>query len=238
VIAAIVAFWSATAAAYRPFNSTDGDAAKLGSVELEIGPLGYVQLGPQRYLVAPALVANLGIVERTELVLEGRNFVRLAGAGPDWQLADAAFSVKTVLREGCLQDATGPSVATEVGVLFPASSGDSGIGGSAALIVSQRVDAGTAHLNAGVAITREHNADAFGGLILEGPFTWKLRPVFEALVESEAHVTTRYSGLGGAIWRVSEDLSLDVAFRHVFSSEGDSNEVRAGLTWDFPLQRR
>src|SRR5262245_38760528 len=59
--------------AYRPFDGTDADVADPSEVELEIGPIGYVRAGSRNFLVAPALIANYGVVERWELVLEGRH---------------------------------------------------------------------------------------------------------------------------------------------------------------------
>ena len=74
--------------------------------------------------------------------------------------------VKTVLREGTLQNKTGPSIATEFGVLLPNSRGDSGLGASLAGIVSQRWDWGAIHLNGVASLTREHHGD----LEPESPF--------------------------------------------------------------------
>ena len=61
-----------------------------------------------------------------------------------------------MLVPGSLQDETGPSVATEFGVLLPDSNGGSGVGASLPGIVSQRWDWGPIHLNAETALTREH----------------------------------------------------------------------------------
>src|SRR3954462_3714997 len=52
------------------------------------------------------------------------------------------------IRPGVLQDKTGPSIATEFGVLLPDSIGQTTFGASAAWIVSQRWDSGAIHLNA------------------------------------------------------------------------------------------
>jgi hypothetical protein len=58
---------------------------------------------------------------------------------PRFRVEDSALSVKSVLREGTLQDKTGASVATEVGALLPTINGDdSGMGVEGSLIVSQR----------------------------------------------------------------------------------------------------
>jgi hypothetical protein len=140
-----------------------------------------------------------------------------------------------VLVPGSLQDNTGPSIATEFGVLLPDSTGDSGVGASLAGIVSQRWDWGTIHLNAETALTRDHHADVFLGAILEGPSKWTVRPVAEIFYENEFGKMETLSGLVGLIYRVRDDLSFDVAVRHALTNGHPVNEIRAGLTFGFPL---
>ncbi len=73
-IAAFVALaWAPNAAAYRPFDSTDASVAEAGRLEVELGPLGYLAEGQEHFLVAPILIANLGLSRRWELVLQGRH---------------------------------------------------------------------------------------------------------------------------------------------------------------------
>jgi hypothetical protein len=143
--------------------------------------------------------------------------------------------LKHVLRSGTLQDQAGPSIATEFGVLLPDTLGPSGIGASAALIVSQRWDWGTAHFNAEARWTRDQHTGAFTSIILEGPAKWTVRPVAEFShedVSAQIHTT---AGLVGAIWQVRDNLSFDVAFKHSVSSIGHADELRAGLTFGFPV---
>src|SRR5437868_3358576 len=143
----VVASWSGRALAYRPFDSTDADVAKTGELEFEIGPAGYLRENQDRFFVAPAIIANAGVLERWELVLEGRNRIRLdpaPGEARD-ELGDTALSVKGILREGGLQDRTGISVGTEIRTLLPTTEPETGFGASAALIASQRYDWATAH---------------------------------------------------------------------------------------------
>jgi len=65
LIAAFVALgWAPNAAAYRPFDSTDASVAEAGKLELELGPIGYLAEGRAHFLVAPALIANLGLSRR------------------------------------------------------------------------------------------------------------------------------------------------------------------------------
>ncbi len=43
------------------------------------------------------------------------------------------------------------------------------------------------------------------------------------------------SGLIGAIWQVSDTLSVDVAVRHALTGGRPVDELRAGVTFGFPL---
>jgi hypothetical protein len=141
-----------------------------------------------------------------------------------------------VVLPGSLQDKTGPSVATEFGVLLPDNADDSGVGASLAGIVSQRWDWGTIHLNAEAALTRDHHGDIFLSSIIEGPAKWPVRPVAEIFYENEFGKAETISGLIGLIWQVRDNLSFDFALRHALTSGHSVNELRAGLTFGFPLR--
>ena len=78
-------------------------------------------------------------------------------------------------------------------------------------------------------------ADVFVGSIIEGPSRWKVRPVAEVFYEKEFGQEETVSGLVGLIWQVSDKLAFDVAFRHALTNGHPVNEVRAGLTFGFPL---
>ena len=237
--ALILAMLSAPALAYRPFDSTDADVAGPGELELELGPVGWLREGAERFRVAPAVVANLGLPWRSELVLEGQRQVALepATGEPKTSVVDTGLFVKTVLREGALQDARGPSVAAEYGVLLPEVHGESGTGASLAGIVSQRWEAGTLHLNAALAWNREHEPDVFLGAILEGPYTWTVRPVVEVFGEQASGSPRTSSALLGAIWRARDDLTLDLGLRYAHAGEDLVREVRLGLTWTFSFKK-
>jgi hypothetical protein len=150
-------------------------------------------------------------------------------------MAAGAF-LKHVLVPGAQQNKSGPSVATEFGVLLPDSTGNSGVGTSLAGIVSQRWNWGTIHLNAETALTRDHHADLFLGAIIEGPSKWSLRPVAEFFVEQSFGQFNTVSALVGFIWQVHDDLSFDVGFRHALTNDRPVEEIRAGLTFGFPLR--
>jgi hypothetical protein len=120
--------------------------------------------------------------------------------------------------------------------LLPDSTGNSGVGASLAGIVSQRWDWGTVHFNAEAALTREHHGDIFTGIIFEGPNSWTVRPVAEIFYENEFGKEETISGLVGLIWRVRDDLSFDVGVRHALTNAHPVNEIRAGLTFGFPVR--
>jgi hypothetical protein len=223
---------SRSAHAYRPFDSTDASVAEAGEFELEAGPAGYLRIGPSRYLVAPALVANLGLFDRCEAVLQGRELILLEGVSGEahtrWNNNEA--SLKFVLRKGSLQGESGVSIGTELGLLLPGQS-EPGIGASGTLLVSQRWSFATLHLSLAAERTRESNPGVITGAIVEGPFDWWARPVGELLFEDEIDGERRVSGLVGAILRVNDNLVLDAAIRVA----RDELEARAGLTWTLPV---
>ena len=234
-IASSLAAWPGPAVAYRPFDGTDAAVAAPGEVEIELQPAGRLRDETGTSLIAPATVFNYGVSEGWEAVLEGLGQTPLSSSGPTSLMAAGAF-LKHVLQPGSLQDKTGPSIATEFGVLLPDSMGNSGVGASVAGIVSQRWDWGTIHLNAAAALTKDHHADLFFGAIIEGPSKWSVRPVAEFFVEQDFGQFNTVSALVGFIWQVRDNLSFDVGLRHALTNGHPVNEVRAGLTFGFPLQ--
>jgi hypothetical protein len=234
---ALIALVAPAALAYRPFDSTDAAVAARGELEVEFGPMGYERFPHQDVLVAPALIVNWGIADRWEVVLEGKQFY-LVGAdvtGPKYRLDDAGAFVKTVLHSGSLQDGSGPSLASEVGVLLPSINGESGAGASALLIASQRWPALTVHANGSVLWTRAHEPGFFAGLIAEGPDAWRVRPAFEVTLVGEHGARLVASVLAGGIWRVTRELAVDAAVRLAREAAGHVTEIRLGLTWAFAV---
>jgi hypothetical protein len=239
LIAAFVALaWAPNAAAYRPFDSTDASVAEAGKLEFELGPIGYLAEGRKHFLVAPALIANLGLSRSWELVLQGRHLLLVGDAQGEARsrVVDTGLFLKGVLRDGTLQDGVGPSVAVEAGPLLPTVNGEPGAGASAAVIVSQRWSSLTMHLNTAAALTRAGRLDLFGGAIVEGPYRWVVRPVAEVFLEREFDTSFAISGLLGAIWRTREELSLDIGLRAARLNGAFVGEFRAGLTWSFGLR--
>jgi hypothetical protein len=228
-----------TALAYRPFDGTDAAVADKDKFEVELQPAGLLKDASGKTLIAPAARFNYGYTENWEAVLEGQFENPLSPSGPASLTAAGAF-LKGVLREGSLQDKSGPSIATEFGVLLPDSRGPSQFGASQfgaslAGIVSQRWDWGAIHLNAVAELTREHRADLFAGVIIEGPSKWTVRPVAEIFYEKEFGRSETVSGLVGLIWQVREDLAFDVGLRHALTDGHPVNEVRAGMTVAFSV---
>jgi hypothetical protein len=230
-----LALWPATVQAYRPFDSTDADVAGEGEVELEFGPAGYLHEGTGKFFVAPALIVNLGIRGDREFVVEGKAITPIGSAsnGSQTVLGDTAVSLKQIHRKGSLQEAPGPSVASECSLLLPEVNGETGTGAGCTAIVSNRWSPVTAHLNAGLFLERDHSWNRIAGLILEGPHALAVRPAVEILSEHGSNGTWTDSILAAAIWRQSDHLSFDAGVRAGRREGQDFQELRLGLTWGF-----
>ncbi len=233
VAATAILGWYREALAYRPFESTDASVAKPGEIEIELAPLGYLQSGADHILVAPSTVLNMGLADGWEAVVEGRGETVLNASPRQTSFVDDQISLKHVVRNGSLQDSSGPSIAVELAALLPEVNGNRGVGFAALGIVSQRWNWGTLHLNAQAELSREHRADIFLGTIAEGPEDWKVRPVAELVYEREFGRSERISGLVGAIWQVKDSLAVDIGVRHGRESGQTENEIRLGVTFAF-----
>jgi hypothetical protein len=234
VAALMLCFCVRSAQAYRPFDGTDAAVADVNETEIELQPFGYQKTGSQSTAIAPFVVYNYGFAERWEMVLQTAMLSPIVGGGQPSIAATGAF-LKYVLIPGSLQEKSGNgiSVATEFGPLLPGINADSGVGFSWAGIVSQRWDWGTAHFNVEANLTRDHQAETFFSVILEGPRNWTVRPVMEVFYDKVWTEGESRSILLGAIWQVDKDLSLDAAYRYVVVDGRPVNEIRAGLTFAF-----
>ncbi|AYH43248.1 hypothetical protein [Azoarcus sp. DN11] len=237
IVAGVLCLAASSALAYRPFDGTDAAVADEGEFELEFSPASYLREGSERSLFAPAVVANFGISEDREIVLEGKLRSRrdTPAEGHRTSLEDTALSLKQVHRRGSLQDGTGPSIASECSVLLPTIHGQSGTGASCAGIVSQRWPMATVHVNAALLLDRKHDWSRFLGAIVEGPGEWSVRPVMEIFAERGVNGARTDSALVGLIWRAQENLSFDLGVRRARSDGENISEVRAGLTWAFAM---
>ena len=102
LVAASLALVVPCAHAYRPFDGTDAAVPDPGEFELELGPLQHVSEGSVRSWIAPAVVANWGLANGRELVLEGkvRTLHDQPAEGYRTSLVDDALSLKQVHRNG------------------------------------------------------------------------------------------------------------------------------------------
>ena len=144
--------------------------ADPGKLELELGYLSYLREGSQKSVIAPAAVINLGLEHDNELALEARvrrGLNRETDTGRT-TFEDAAIPLKHVHHQGVLQDATGPSIASECGVLIPTLQGER-TGASCAGIVSERWSDVTVHFNGAIGKIREGHWEKFLGAIVLVP---------------------------------------------------------------------
>ena len=102
--AAVLAYWSGAARAYRPFDGTD-----TAVIEIELGPVEYLRDEAQRMLFVPDVKVNHGFMPRWEGSLEGDVTRGLTAGIPRTSLVESEALLKSVLREGSLQDKPGPS---------------------------------------------------------------------------------------------------------------------------------
>lgn len=138
--AAAIAIGSREARAYRPFDGTDADVAEVGEFELELGPTHFYGQRSRQYLIAPTIVANLGLVRNLELVAEARGFAGLEDVPKQARvrLLDDDVLLKWIVRRGVLQGERGVSIALEGGPLLPELEGDGRFGAQLDTIVSYR----------------------------------------------------------------------------------------------------
>jgi hypothetical protein len=226
-----------SALAYRPFDGTDADIARPGEFELELGPAHFLREGDANFLVAPAMVLNLGLTDRLELVSDFKNVVRLGGSQVgSRQLAvrDDDVMVKAVLRKGALQGQPGPSIAVETGVLLPETA-DSGFGAAADAILSLASTGWAFHFNETIASNREHRFELFSSAIVEAIRSAWVHPVGEVFIDHIRGEGSSYSALLGAVWSGSEQWTFDTAFRTARTDGVWALEARLGFTWTMPV---
>ena len=222
---------ASNALAYRPFDSTDPAVADVGEFEIELSPLSYRHEPSGRVWITPQLRLNYGFAKDWEIVLEGQG--EHPQFGEPSRLVENALSVKTVLREGSLQDKEGLSIATEIGMLLPGINEENGVGASVAGIVGQKWDWGALHFNAQWELSRNQRGEVFLGTILEGPSSWTVRPVAELVYQREFGVSEVVAALVGVIWQVKDNLAFDFAVRQASVNSAPETEVRAGVTFGF-----
>jgi hypothetical protein len=230
----LVACWGGATRAYRPFDGTDAAVAETGEVEVELGPVEYLRDGADRTLLAPDLRINFGFMPGWEAALEGKVAHGLTADIPGASLTESDALLKSVLREGSLQEKPGPSIATEFGILLPGINDEHGTGAVLNGIVSQRWDLGTVHLNAQIELTRERHADYFLDTIIEGPHDWVVWPIF---YERDVGLFRTRSALIGAIWQVQDNIAVDFGLRGAHVNDHTVGEIRDGVTFAFGVTK-
>jgi hypothetical protein len=235
--AAALICWGGDACAYRPFDGTDAAVAETGEIEIELGPAEFLRDASQRSIFSPDLRINYGFMPNWEASLEGDVTHGLTEGVPGTGLINSEALLKGVLREGALQEKTGPSVATEFGILLPGVNAEHGTGAILTGIATQRWDWGTVHFNAQIALTRDQHADYFLDAIIEGPHDWAVRPVSEVFYESDVSVSRTGSALIGAIWQVKDNIAVDFGLRGARVNDRTAGEIRAGVTFAFGVTK-
>ena len=230
VILLVITCWSTNALAYRPFDSTDPAVADLDELEVEVSPVSFRHAESSEGWISPQVRLNYGFAESWEVVLEGQ---AEHAQGVRSVLVGNALSLKTILREGSLQDVTGLSLATEMSVLLPGLREESGVGASWVGIAGQRWSWGAVHVNIAASPSRDNRGAVFVGTIVEGPIAWNVRPVAELVYEREFGLNEELAILAGIIWQAKDNLSFDFAVRQAQVNASPETEIRAGLTFAF-----
>jgi hypothetical protein len=220
--------------AYRPFDSTDPAVADPGELEIEFSPVSFRHDDGGDIWIAPQLKINYGIAPNWEFVIEGQ------GEHPQFEglpsvMVDNAVFLKGVVREGTLQEQTGPSIAIEFGALLPGINEDHGLGAEVAGIIGSQWSWGAIYFTAAAALTRDQTGEMFLGAIIEGPLDWTVRPVAELVYEREFGHAEVFAALAGVIWEAREGLAFDLAVRQASVDGAPETEIRAGLTFAFSL---
>jgi hypothetical protein len=237
-LTSLLACWCGSAQAFRPFDGTDAAVMERGEVEIELGPAEYLREGAGRVLLAPELRANYGFMPNWEATIEGEVAHALTDNVRGTSLVGNAASLKGVLREGSLQQKSGPSIATEFAVLLPGIRDEHGAGVSLTGIVSRQWGWATVHFNAAAALTREQHGDLFLDAIIEGPHGWAVRPVCEFFYQRDFGQFQTRSGLVGAIWQIKDTLAVDFAVRGARINNHSAGAIRAGVTFAFGVAKR
>ena len=228
--------------AYRPFVSTDAAVAEPGEVEIEFGYIGFRQRqGNGTAIVAPTIIANLGLLRDLELVAETKAIHDLSSGDERSHAEDTEVSVKWVAHEGVLQDrGPAPSVAVELSLLAPTAPDERHVGGELTGIASGTVLGWTYHLNGGAKLDPvDSQPGVIWGIIVERPLRGGLRAVAEVNGEAVRGEPPDDSALLGAILDVPvgvplHGLSFDVGVRRGISSAAPDWGGTAGFTIAFP----
>lgn len=234
LLAAASIAWSSPALAYRPFDSTDPAVAEPGEIEIELSPVSFRHDDSGDTWIAPQMRFNYGFAPNWELVIEGQGEHPQFEGLPSVMVDNGAF-FKHVVREGTLQEQTGPSIAIEFGALLPGINTQPGWGAEVAGIIGNQFSWGAMHFTAAASLNRDNRGEMFLGWIIEGPSDWAVRPVAELVYEREFGQSEVFAALVGVIWEAKEGLAFDLAVRRAAVDGEPETEIRAGLTFAFSL---
>src|SRR5262245_35429725 len=115
VVFGVAMIGSTASFAYRPFDGTDAAVAEPKEVEIEFEPAGVLRQSAQTSLIAPFMIFNYGFAKNWEFVFQGQGQFPLTNSDEGGSINGVGAFLKHVLREGSLQDASGPSIAVEFG---------------------------------------------------------------------------------------------------------------------------
>jgi hypothetical protein len=240
--ASVIAALSApTEASAYLIDLNDARVVDPGSIELEIQPIGYYQLligEEERQIIAPSLSIYLGIAEGWDLFVFSRGYGLLEPA-PDqgaYRIADQMIGMRTMLVRGSYSDAgmEGPSLTLQFGVLIPGIYADDGFGSNIALLFAQSWDALTIHLNAWLTLRRDRFFEGFFSAMIEGPYAWAVRPVFEVWLDVIEGGDPTISALLGAVLPIGEDFALEAGVRMGGWTSWLDLEIRTAFCWRWP----
>ena len=218
--------------AYRPFVSTDAAVSDVREFEVEIGYFTLERTGRDNTITTPSVVLNYGFTKNWEVIAEFR-----LQASPELEITDPGLSLKSVLKEGVLQEKEGVSIAIEAGLLLPSTvSHEHGLGVQATGAVSGKVAPATLHVNIGGGLDRDTRGFVSWGVICELPVHPRLRLAAEVNGEGTQGRQPNNSGLVGVLWQpTSRNLVLDAGVRRGFGGAAPDWQFTLGLTFGFPL---
>lgn len=221
---------------YRPFVSTDAAVADPKEVEIELGYFTLEHTHDENAFVIPRVVVNYGVVKNLEAVAE---FAVRRSPDAEVDVIDPALFLKSVVKEGVLQEKTGPGIAVEAGPLLPSTEkGQRHFGFEATGIVSDKLGPFMFHLNGGLGVERS-TGDLVGiwGLIGELPLTSGVRVVAEVNGEKPRREDQQNSILLGTIWQPwsSKPIWFDAGVRRRLSSGVPDWQFTLGMTFGFSL---
>ncbi|MDX1579974.1 MAG: hypothetical protein R3266_15930, partial [Gemmatimonadota bacterium] len=161
----------------------DASVVDHGSMALELQPIGYFQtlIGEEDHeLVVPSFQLYWGLAEGWDVLYVARGYAILDDT-PDqsvYSFAEQTIAFRAVLRHGTYSsdDAEGPALVFQGGLMMPGIGADDGFGATAALLFSQEWEPGTLHLNVWTNLTRDRAFELFVSAVYEGPSAWPVRP--------------------------------------------------------------